>query len=107
MKYLPATSDRAETDCQSSGDIFFFFYIYIKAAEVISQWGNTWTWIVSFWRFWTAVMASVTAGETTQGGHRVNDLPCWPLSHDVLLKTCFFSGSDKYFSWRIILHNVE
>lgn len=123
MKYLPATPDHDETDCKA---VVTFFFLQIHK----SSWSH-----LSVGKH-LEHGSSPSGGSGQQqwhpslqerrhgGGHRENDdiifrflfscfpthkhLPCWPLSHDVLLKAHFFlSWSDKYFSSRIILYNVE
>lgn len=83
VKYLPVKSDHADTDYKAVVAFWTLqspFHWYTEAAEVVSWWGNTWTWILSFWRYRTAVVAacidhdsSCTSlwGSTAEGGGAV------------------------------------
>ncbi len=128
---FPAKSDHADTDYKAGVAFLTLqspFHRYTKAAEVVTR-----TWIISFWRYGTAVMASITAGEMiwqllhSKGNKKgrniqVNDDVIFLLPNTMnaflsdsftwhAFKDIFLSWSNKhanmFFFSRIIPHNVE
>lgn len=98
-----------------------------RHTQAVSQRGNARTWIVSFWRYGTAVMAPTHPSlqkkwhgscYSKKKKEKIFRLfcflapltpSCWPLSHEMLLKTYFHPGRTNIFFFfsQIRLHNVE
>lgn len=66
MKYLPAKSDHADSDCTAVvAFLTLQSHFHTEEAEEVSQRGNARTWVVSSWRLQRRHHASIAAGGMT------------------------------------------